>query len=425
MNEFSEIPAQARTNPLLRQWRIRVFAATWLCYAGLYFCRKPFYIAKSSLGTELGIDATQLGTIGTAYLVAYALGQFIAGNLGQRLGPRVVLLLGMAVSLAVNVGFGVSNSFAMFLGLMVLNGLAQATGWSGNVATMARWFHRGERGTIMGIWATNFQAGGVMANTFAAWVLGAYGWRQSFFAGSVVLLAVWAFFLFNQRNAPGDVGLPEVEEPGAPPEPDADVPWSRDTIINVALVAGFYFFVKLIRYALWSWAPFFLERSFGLKGDDAGYLSTVFDVAGIVGVIVAGALSDRVFAGRRAKVSFFFLLALVGATAALYTMGGASVTSFAVCIGLVGFTLYGPDALMTGAGAIDVGSRRKAALAAGIINGCGSFGPIVQELAIGRLYDSGGGDLGPILLLLLGSAAISVLFVAVLLLRNRAGKADL
>ena len=26
-----------------RPWQIRIFAATWLAYAGYYFCRKPFY----------------------------------------------------------------------------------------------------------------------------------------------------------------------------------------------------------------------------------------------------------------------------------------------------------------------------------------------------------------------------------------------
>ncbi|MFN7144858.1 MAG: MFS transporter [Myxococcota bacterium] len=412
-------------SPLLTQWRWRVFAATWLCYAGYYFCRKPFYIAKASLSDELHFDATQLGAIGTAYLFAYAVGQFVSGALGQKWGPRALLLGGMGVSLGVNVGFGLGNSFPVFLSLMVLNGLAQATGWSGSVATMANWFHRRERGTVMGLWATNFQVGGVLANTFAAFVLGAYGWRESFFAGSLVLLGVWAFVLFNQRNTPEDLGLPAVEDPEGAPEESGAGGWTRDVMINVGIVGAFYFFVKLIRYALWSWAPFFLEKNFGLKGDDAGYLSTVFDVAGIVGVVVAGVLSDRLFRGRRAGISFLWLIGLLAATVALYTVGGASPTAFAVCLGLAGFALYGPDALMTGAGAVDVGSRRNAAMAAGIINGCGSLGPIVQELVIGKLYDDGGGDLGPILALLVGSAAASLAFMGVLLMRNRSGKADL
>lgn len=410
----------------LRTWRWRVFGATWLCYAGFYFARKPFSIVKSSLGAELGFDASALGAIGAAYLVAYTVGQFVAGALGQALGPRVLLLGGMAVSAACGIAFGFTNSYAAFLAFMAINGLAQATGWSGNVATMANWFSRHERGRVMGIWATNFQAGGVMANALAAWVLGMAGFRWSFFAGSIVLMGVWAVFLFNQRNKPSDLGLPDVTEPGeaaAGPAPEG-LGWTRAVATNVLLVGVFYFFVKFIRYALWSWAPFFLERNFGLAGDDAGYLSTAFDVAGIAGVIVTGWLSDKVFGSRRAGVSLLMMLAMTASCVLLFWVGRMSVPVFGVCLALVGFSLYGPDALMTGAGAMDIGSRRGAALAAGIINGMGSFGSVVQELLIGRMYDKGGGDLGPILLLLLGSAVAAAGMMGVMTFRNRIGAAD-
>ena len=79
-------------DPEMRQWRRRVFAATWLSYAGYYFCRKPFFIAKPALSEELGWDPAMLGYIGTAYLVAYTVGQFIAGAAGNKWGPRLLLL---------------------------------------------------------------------------------------------------------------------------------------------------------------------------------------------------------------------------------------------------------------------------------------------------------------------------------------------
>ena len=117
---------------------------------------------------------------------------------------------------------------------------------------------------------------------------------------------------------------------------------------------------EFIRYSLWSWAPFLLERNFGLKGDDAGYLSTLFDFAGIAGVIVTGILSDKVFKSRRAGVSLLMMVAMFASCLLLYLAGGLSVWLFAICLALIGFTLYGPDALMSGAGAMDLGSRRGA-----------------------------------------------------------------
>ncbi len=409
---------------LMRTWRTRVFAATWLSYVGFYFCRKPFSIAKSAMGAEAGFDATTLGAIGAAYLISYSIGQFLAAGLGTRLGPRLNLLLGMGLSILVSLGFGLTLSLPLLVGLMVTNGIAQATGWSGNVGTMAAWFRKAERGKVMGAWATNFTVGSLVSTYFASWVFGAYGWRATFFSGSLVLGAVVVFFVFNQANRPEDAGLPALEDREANDAPQALGGLDRDALVNIALIGCFYFFAKLIRYAVWSWVPFFLARNYGLKGDDAGYYSTLFDLCGIPGVMVTGWLSDRFFKSKRAGISFLMVVALTAACGLLLAVGGAGAGVFALCLGLVGFTLYGPDALMTGAAAMDVGNRRGAVLATGLISGIGSLGPVVQELVIGKLYDAKGGDLGPVFLLLFGSAAMAAVFCGVLVLRARAGKSS-
>lgn len=407
-------------------WRARIFIATWLCYAGYYFCRRPFYVVKG----ELGFDGTTLGTIGALYLIAYAIAQFAAGALGNRFGARAMLLAGMLVSIVANIGFGVASSSTAFFILMTLNGAAQATGWSANVGTMAAWFNRSERGKVMGLWTTNFQAGGVAANGLASFVLGHANAQATFFAGAAVLFAVLLVVVTNQRNRPEDVGLPAVRDPSTgetdpgDPQKGSGLGWTRTVVTNIVLVGVVYFFLKLIRYALWSWAPFFLAKNYGLEKAEAGYLSTLFDVFGVPGVIITGWLSDRFFKSRRAGVSLLMTCVLIGSCVLLYTAGRVSVPVFAVGIALAGFALYGPDALLTGAGAMDIGSRRGAILAAGIISGIGSCGPIVQELVIGRMYDANKGDLGAIFLLLVGSSVAAAAFLLAMVIRNRLGKAD-
>ncbi len=422
----------APMDPALRSWRTRIFASTYLCYAGMYFCRKPFYVAKASLGEHFHLSATALGWLGSAYLVAYTIGQFVAGGVGNKVGPRLTLIGGMAASVVANLVFGVTDVYALFVVAMIVNGLGQSTGWSGGVGTMGNWFHKRERGTVMGWWATNYQLGGFAATFLASWLLGHYGFRSSFFGGAVVLFAVLVFFIPNQRNRPEDVGLPPVEDPeeedaaGEPVEPAAaNSGWSRDAIITVLLVGTFYFFVKFIRYALWSWVPYFLKLNYSMTAENSGYFSTLFDLAGIPGVVIAGWLSDRFFRSRRTIVSFVFLLGLTGSCLVMWKLGGTAVWIFATSLALIGFTLYGPDALMTGAGAIEVGSRANATLAAGIINGMGQVGAVVQELAIGKLYDKLHGDLGPIFMLLLGSAVMSAVLLGVVLIRNRLGRSSL
>lgn len=409
----------------LRSWQARVFAATWLAYAAYYFSRKPFYAAKPLLERELGWDTGTLGMLGAVYLIAYTVGQFAAGGIGSRRGPRFLLVAGMFVTAGANLLLGFTESLWAFALFMGLNGLAQATGWAGGVGTMASWFKREQRGTVMGFWATNFQVGGVVATGLAAYMLKTYGLGWGFMAGSWVTLFAWAVVLFWQRDRPEDVGLSlddaaeHAEDSGAD---EAEGVWSGQLIVNIGLIGAFYFFVKFIRYALWSWAPYLLNTEYGLDIDDAGYLSVVFDAAGIAGVIVAGFVSDRLFRGKRSVVSILFLLAMVGSCALLATLGRSELLWFGLSLGLIGFSLYGPDALMSGAGAMDVGSKRQAVAAAGIINGMGSCGAVLQEFALGAVLESSGSS--TVFAILLLSAVLAVVCLGLLVVRGRLGLAD-
>lgn len=430
-----------------RSWRIKIFASTWLTYVAFYFCRRPFSTAKSAIQDETGWTATELGNIWAAYLIAYALGQFLASAMGTRLGPRRNVLLGMLISTLATLAMGVTLTLPVFVGLAAINGVAQATGWSGTVGTMAGWFHKHERGRVMGVWSTNFTVGALASGfamagvlkmrataldipLFDLHVLEPAPWRWCFFLGAGVLMVALIQFYLLQRNRPEDVGLAPIDDPvtavdeAVSPEPDPRDGWfglSRQAWINLLLVGGFYFFAKFIRYAVWSWSAYFLRKNYGMTDAGAAAYAIAFDLCGIPGVFVTGWLSDRYFGSRRAGVALAMMLGMTVATGALMMFGAHSVAVFVVLLGLVGFTLYGPDALLTGAGAMDIGGRRHATFATGVISGFGSCGPVVQELVISRMYDSSGGELGPVFGLLFGSAAMAAVFCGALVLRNRRG----
>jgi OPA family sugar phosphate sensor protein UhpC-like MFS transporter len=420
-----------------KSWRTKVFASTWLSYVGFYFCRKPFSAVKAPIAHETGWSATTLGNIWAAYLITYALGQFVAAAMGSRLGPRRNVLLGMALSVGVTFAMGLTLSIPVMMALVAMNGLAQATGWSGNVGTMAGWFHKRERGRVMGVWSNCFTVGALTSGWVMAWVLGMHEkdapapWRMCFFVGAAVLAAMWGQFYFLQRNKPEDVGLTPIEDPEGEAEEKAATKeaasegfmgLSRSAWTNLLLIAGFYFFAKFIRYSMWSWAAYFLQQNYGLTGASANIYATAFDLMGIPGVFVTGWLSDRFFHSRRAGVALIMVLAMTAMTALLTIFGSVSVTVFAVLLGLVGFTLYGPDAILSAAGAMDVGSRKNATFATAMISGGGSLGAVVQELVIARMYDSKHGELGPVFILIFGSAALASLFCTALVWRNRQGR---
>ena len=327
---------------------------------------------------------------------------------------------------------GITLSPPLMRALVAVTGLAQATGWSGNVGTMAGWFHKRERGKVMGAWANCFTVGALTSGWAMAWVLDRHApgqpapWRWCFFVGAAVLAPIWIQFFVLQRNKPEDVGLAPVDDPAdeakeAGAEPPKGLGLSRDAWINLFLVAGFYFFAKFVRYAMWSWAAYFLQTSYGLTGARANVYATAFDLTGIGGVFVAGWISDRFFRSRRSGVAFGMMIAMTATTALLVAFGSAGVNVFAVLLGLVGFTLYGPDALLTSAGAIDIGSRRSATFATAMISGFGSLGAVVQELVIARTFDAKHA-LGPVFQLLFGSAAFASLFCLALVVRDRRGR---
>ncbi len=413
-----------------RPWQIRIFAATWLSYAGYYFCRKPFYVAKADMAAALGLSTLQLAHLGTAYLAAYAVGQFSSAYFGRKLGPKLLLLGGMALSVLSNVVFGASNSFWTVMLFLAVNGMAQGTGWPGCIGSLAYWFRRQQRGSVLGVWSTCYQVGSLAATWFAAYMLGLAGWRWSYFGSALALLAIWAIVLFLHPNRPEKVGLAPLNEPDEEPPSGEEAEsgglgWSRQVVINIAIMGMIYFTIKFLRYALWSWAPFFLRQNFHLAGDHAGYLSTVFELCGFASVIASGWASDRFFGGRRAFLSFAMLTMMTFSFVLMATLGSTSVFFFTLSMGLAGSMLFGPDSLLSGVGAIDVGSKRGALAAAGIINGMGSIGPIFQEEIIGWMYKAFGHRLLPIFLMLVAMSAAGALVTFLLWLRARQGKASL
>jgi OPA family glycerol-3-phosphate transporter-like MFS transporter len=417
-------------------WRVRILTTTWLSYAAFYFCRKNFAIAKSSIMSSMEIGRSDVAHLFTAYLVAYMLGQFLTGFLGRKVATRMLLLAGMGITLFCNIAFGFTYlmgpaGYWPFLLLMVVNGFAQSTGWPCNVGVLGNWLPRRDRGRVMAVWATCYQLGSILAKAFAAFMIGVAGAAWSFWGASIVMLGVWVIFFLYQRDNPEEVDLPamveEVEVPCAGDGPVADdglfSGWTRQVVVTIFLMGGCYFTFKFLRYALDSWGPLAIEELFNTDATSAGYISTIFDWVGFAGVLVAGWGSDRFFKGRRYQTIFLMTIGMVLAFLFLATLGMNSLWMFAIGLSLCGFMLMGPDSLLAGVGAIDIGGRRGAIVAAGLINGIGSIGPIFQEEIIGWVLDNHG--YGTSLYLLVGMALLGVLGTGILAVRCRRNLASL
>ena len=388
------------------QWRVAIL--TWVSYASYYLTRKNFSVVKTRLESELSFSTSALAGIDTAYLGFYAVGQFINGALGDRVGARRMIAVGMLASAAASLALGFSTTFAAFMVFFGLNGLFQSTGWPNNVKAMAPWFPARSRGKVMGFWCTCYQVGGIAATALATVLLVKVGWRWAFRVPAIWVAIVGVLILWFLVEKPQDRGLPPIdaqdetagqEAPQAGDEANADnldtidpseegtsssdTPNTRTGFLAMVRepmvwsLGGAYFGLKLIRYSLLFWLPFYLEK-IGYSEGTAGYLSTSFEAGGIVGAIAVGWLSDRYFPGKRARMLVPMLVALAGALTIYRFVSTAGIVPNAISMALVGFLLFGPDALISGAAAQDVGGRESAASAAGIINGVGSVGGMLQ-----------------------------------------------
>lgn len=417
-----------------RAWQLRVLFATYMGYAGYYLTRKVFGVVKAPLADSFGWELADTAHIWTAFLVAYMVGQFVNSFIGRKYGPRVILLGGLGLSILCNLVFGFANSYATFMIFMVFNGLLQASGWPGVVGGVSQWLHPKERGAIIGVWASSYMVGNIMTKSLASVLLGVgalwigeeFSWRFSFFGCTICAVLIWWLIYFWQRDTPEDAGVEAVldadheEELQAVSEAQGDdvsfKEYVRLAFHPVVLTIGLsYFFVKFMRYALDSWMPAFLNLQ-GIDAASAGFYSTIFDWAGLVGAASAGFMLRKIFRGNWAALCLAMALGMVGGYLAVIYLG-TTPERIALCFGIVGFMLYGPDVMLSGQAAVEVAGTRNGVAIAGLVNGLGSIGPVVQEEVIGYITKTSDDPMTAMARLLLTMSVIFCFCMAIMIWR--------
>jgi sugar phosphate permease len=390
------------------------FVLMWLSYAAYYLNRRGFAVVKKVLHDKLDVSEVALGRIDTAYLTMYSLGQFVSGVVGDHAGARRLVGYGMLLSSAACVAFGSVSGAVAFGVFFALNGLAQSSGWPGTTRGIADWTTPQNRGTVMALFSTCYQVGGFAAVWFAGLLATAYGWRGAFFgpAAVVVVVAISVLALypsppFATTSVTDQLTLAEADQVRRERREA-----QRAVIRNPTIwfLSASYFFIKLIRYALLFWLPYYLSKTLDYSLLEAAGISTAFDAGGIVGVIVIGVVSDRTKRLGRVGLSFLWLLGLALACFAYVVWGGAGKLENVLLLALIGAMLFGPDSLLSGAAAMDAGGPRAASMATGFVNGLGSLGAILQGLLLPPLAMHYGWDaLFPALVVFSLFAALALL----------------
>jgi len=148
------------------------------------------------------------------------------------------------------------------------------------------------------------------------------------------------------------------------------------------LIGCMYFFLILTRYAFLFWLPLYMTQHLKYSAQDAGYTSSLYELVGFLGAIIAGYASEKLFDSRRFPVGALMLWGLALTSLILPKLSTMGRVWTAIGISLVGIMTYGPDTLMSGAAAQDVGSKEGAATASGFIDGIGHLGMIVSPFVV-------------------------------------------
>lgn len=367
--------------PELARARRRALGLSWVAYATYYLGRKGFSAIKKPLQLELGLGSGALGGIDTAFLSAYALGQFASGIAGDRSGSRRLVGYGMLASAGACAAFGVSSGFLAFAVCFFLNGLAQSTGWPGTTRVVAEWTPAATRGAVMGVWSTCYQVGGFAATWLAGFLAMRYGWRSALFVPAALLCLVGGLVLAALPAAPAPAPLAGAPHAAALPAVVRDAQRRVLASRTLWLFGASYFFIKLIRYALLFWLPYYLATAQGYSTEKAANVSLAFDAGGLVGVVAIGRLADGVRRGK-AWLSALSIALLVPALGAYTLFDRQGTLGNVLALAVLGALLFGPDSLLSGAAAQDAGGAEAAATATGFVNGIGSFGAVLQGLIV-------------------------------------------
>ncbi|KAG6418132.1 hypothetical protein SASPL_120331 [Salvia splendens] len=398
-----------------------------------------------------GSDGTALlGELDVAFLFVYAIGMFFSGHVGDRMDLRIFLTIGMVGTGLFTALYGVGywaniHTFYYYLIVQMLTGLFQSTGWPSVVAVVGNWFGKKKRGLIMGIWNSHTSLGNITGCVVASMLL-RYGWGWSMVVPGFGIVFIGLVLFFFLPVSPDSVGanIDDDEEVSSPRKEGDElaVPllsMNSDhrnavgfleawRIPGVASFSLCLFFSKLVAYTFLYWLPFYISHTAiegrYLSNEESGNLSTLFDVGGVIGGILAGHISDRLDA--RAITAASFMYCAIPALFFYRSYGHVSMTLNIILMLITGMFVNGPYALITTAVSADLGTHsslkgnaRALATVTAIIDGTGSIGAAVGPLLTGYISTS---SWSAVFTMLMGAALIAGLLLTKLVMAEVASK---
>jgi len=392
-----KVPAE-EIDPQYRSLRRKTFWGVTVAYSLYYVCRMSINVVKQPLIDEGVLTAGELGLIGSALLFVYAVGKFLNGFIADYCNIRRFMATGLFVSSVVNLILGVLGIFTipsflifiLFALLWGINGWMQSMGPAPGVISLSRWFPQSKRGSYYSLFSTSPFIGEFISYNVLALVVVWLGWQAGFIAASLAGLLGTAVILFFVSDTPESKGLPSVQELSGEQLTEKDRKPTKELqkmmlrhpgIWVIALSSAFIYITK---YAIAGWGVLFLQKQHGFALEEASQIIAFSAVFGIVGTVLAGWLSDKVFKGDRAKPAVLSgILSSLSLILFLFVGGGFAMNIFYVSLfSLSVGVLY---CIVAGLMAVDIVPRKATGAALGVVGISSYVAAGLQDITSGYL----------------------------------------
>jgi OPA family glycerol-3-phosphate transporter-like MFS transporter len=379
-----------------------------MTYAFLYWGRYNLNPAIIELGgKEMVANFNWVFGAGTA---AYGVSFLINGPLTDRLGGRFSILMGAGGATVMNLLMGIAvmlnmqehiTSSQLMTALLILypiNMYFQSFGAVAIVKCNAPWFHVNERGVFGAIFGILISLGIYFAFDWSYAIAGSsvLGPHWAFFAPSIALAIAFVFDIFIVRNTPKDAGLYNIKTKDATSgedqdkAPDGAIKVFKMMLSNkvILMIAAIEFCSGFLRQAIMQmYRPFCksVEMTAGFVYDNWGMSLCI---AGIMGGVFAGLISDHVFGSRRGPVAgVLYAGMLAGSVAMLFLLDSPYLGYLTIFMSLCVIGVHG---MLSGTASMDFGGTKNVGIAVGIIDGFVYAGTALQAVLYANILPSGG-----------------------------------
>ncbi len=378
-----------------------------LMYTSYYLCRYNLPLANKAIADELHFSKSDMSSIISAQLLAYAIGQIVNGLLTDRIGGKRAMLIGAAGTVTMNLLFGASSFWGflwLFVVLRSIDGYVQAFGAPGFIKINAAWFGQTERGTFAGIFGFMINLGRLGINYFGAallagftflgmWQVPALHWRWLFWIPAGVASLVAVVLALVVKDTPEEAGFAGVHA-GEADHSDTDIHGEIATVFKkivgnplVWIIALAYACTGAVRQCIDQWFPRYFQEVYNLELSSARFqwLGFLIPFVASSGSLISGIISDRIFQGRRAPVAawiYFIEVCVILVATQVQSLNWALV--FFV---LISFTANSTHSLLGPAAAMDIGGRKMAGFASGVIDSFQYFGASLALKVLGYFLD--------------------------------------